>query len=82
MRLQEEKFQCKHLNMAGRQSGSMATDFLDSVHIMVQARRKQNCIGPAYWYLYLSAYVSVYAEARWVWGHACPGKFFNAVRQV
>ena len=42
-----------------------------------QARRKQNCIGPAYWYLYPSAYVSVYAKARWVWGHAPPGKFFD-----
>ena len=29
-----------------------------------QAQRKQNCIGLAYRYKYLSANVSVYAEAR------------------
>ena len=47
-----------------------------------QARRKQNCVGPAYWYLYPSVYVSVYAETRWVWGHAPSGKFLilNAMR--
>ena len=49
---------------------------------MLQARRKQNCIGPAYRYLYPSAYVSVYAEARGVRGHDPPGKMFkfDAVR--
>ena len=47
--------------------------------------RKQNCIGLAYRYKYLSANVSVYAEARGVWGHAPPGKSFSkfdAVRWV
>ena len=40
-------------------------------------------VGPTYRYLYPSAYVSVYAEARWLWGHAPPPrKFFefNTVR--
>ena len=39
-------------------------------------------VGPAYRYLYPSAYVIVYAEARWVWEHAPSRKFFefNAVR--
>ena len=50
--------------------------------MIIQAWRKQNCIGLAYWYLWPSAYVSVCAEARGVWGHAPLGKFFefNAVR--
>ena len=40
--------------------------------------------GPTYRYLYPSAYVSVYVEAMWVWGHAPPGKFFefNAVHEM
>ena len=42
-----------------------------------QAQRKQNWIGSAYWYLYLSAYVCVYAEGRGVWGHASAGKLYE-----
>ena len=37
---------------------------------IVQARRKQNCIGPAYPYLpHPSAYVSMHAEARGMLTH-------------
>ena len=39
-----------------------------------QARRKQNCIGLAYWYLYPSVYVSMYADSKGVWGYAPPRK--------
>ena len=42
-----------------------------------QARWKQNCISPAYWYLHPSAYVCLYTEARGVWGHVPPGNFLN-----
>ena len=46
--------------------------------IPMQAWRKQNCIGRAYRYkyVYLSANVSVYVEARGVWGHAPLGRIF------
>ena len=43
------------------------------------AWRKQNCIGPAYHgtCIRVHAYVSMYAEARRVWGYDPPGKFFE-----
>ena len=45
----------------------------------VGVSQKQNCIGLAYRYLHPSAYVSMYAVARGLWGRASPGRYF-AVR--
>ena len=59
--------QLKHVNSpCARYSecDSIKTVFSWLIKLMVQqARRKQNCIGPAYQYLWPSAYISVYAEA-------------------
>ena len=48
---------------------------------LVQARRKQNCIGPSYRYTNTRVAtllrISVYAKARGVWGHAPPKNIFD-----
>ena len=77
-------------NLTFSQPAGITITVLHSMHLILtssqytrQAWRKQNCIGLAYWYqLVPECDRYVHAEARGVWGHAPPGKFFefDAVR--
>ena len=60
-----------------RQPWVEISNMVKTRRVTKQAQRKQNWIGLAYWHLYPSAYVCVYAEARGVWGHAPARNLFE-----